>query len=101
MSQKPLGALIKERREKSGQKLREISAKTGLSISYISDIETCRTTPSIATLLSLCNCYGMIVRMDKYGVDVRSMYCECEKFCKSPYCEFCAVCDKPEKPKEL
>lgn len=45
------------RRDMRHLKLREVSDLTGLSISFLSDIECGRTVPSIATLQKLAHCY--------------------------------------------
>lgn len=50
--------------------LREVAGKTGLSISYLSDLERGRTLPSIETLEKLAAVYGMTLAirfMDNYG----------------------------------
>jgi len=48
---------IKSLRKQSGLKLREISATTGLSISYVSDLERGRQNPSLETCWKLCAVY--------------------------------------------
>ena len=42
---KRFGELLKEERKRSGKKLRDVSAFSGLSVSYISDIEQGRKGP--------------------------------------------------------
>lgn len=41
--------------------LAELAAKTGLSVSFLSDIECGRTSPSLSTLEKIANAYGMCV----------------------------------------
>lgn len=50
---------LKSLRAEHGLKLREVSKKTGLSISYISDIERGRTSPSLATCFKFAKLYKM------------------------------------------
>jgi len=55
---KTLGAALRMQREETGLKLKEVSEKTGLSISYLSDIERGRTIPTVATLAKIVESYG-------------------------------------------
>lgn len=41
--------------------LAELSAKTGLSVSFLNDIEHGRTNPSLSTLEKIATAYGMHV----------------------------------------
>lgn len=52
---------IKDHRKANGWTLREVSARTGLSISYISDIERGRTNPSLKTCIKLARVFGVEV----------------------------------------
>ena len=54
-AKKIIGEKIKEARTKKGLTQVELSEKTGLSRSYISDIENGRYLPSILTLLTVAN----------------------------------------------
>lgn len=54
-----LAEYLNAMRENRDMKLREVSERTGLSISYLSDLERGRTLPSIETLEKLASCYGM------------------------------------------
>jgi len=45
-------------RKGKGKTLKQVSQGTGLSISYLSDLERGRTYPSIKVLLRLCDYYG-------------------------------------------
>lgn len=54
-----LAEYLKVMRESRNMKLREVAEKTGLSVSYLSDLERGRTFPSIETLEKLAACYGM------------------------------------------
>jgi len=52
---KKLRALRKDHR----YRLREVKERTGLSISFLSDIELGRTNPSLQSLQKLAHCYGI------------------------------------------
>lgn len=54
-TKKVIGEKIKESRIKEGLTQIELSRKTGLSRSYISDIENGRYLPSVLTLLTVAN----------------------------------------------
>lgn len=54
-TKKVIGEKIKESRIKKGLTQIELSRKTGLSRSYISDIENGRYLPSVLTLLTVAN----------------------------------------------
>lgn len=54
-----LAEYLKAMRDSREMKLREVAEKTGLSVSYLSDLERGRTLPSIETLEKLAGCYGM------------------------------------------
>lgn len=55
---KTLGAALRMQREETGLKLKEVSEKTGLSISYLSDIERGRTLPILTTLNKIVEAYN-------------------------------------------
>lgn len=46
--------MIKQRRHKLELSLREVGEKTGLSTSYISDLERGRVSPSLPSYIKLC-----------------------------------------------
>lgn len=46
---------------RGSKKLREVSEDTGISVSYLSDIERGRTLPSLKTLITLCDYYGIVI----------------------------------------
>ena len=50
-----IGKTIRDVRKKKGMKLRELSQKTGISISFLSDIENGRSNPSVKRLKSIAN----------------------------------------------
>jgi transcriptional regulator with XRE-family HTH domain len=54
-----IGRRIREAREASGLTLRAVSTATGLSTSMLSLVERGRTSPSIGTLVSICDALGM------------------------------------------
>ena len=56
---------IKRIRKERGMTLKNVSEKTGLSISYLSDIERGRTEPSLKTLIKI---------MDIVDIHVESLF---------------------------
>lgn len=54
-----IGEKLKIARELWGMTLKDTKELTGLSISYISDIERGRTKPSLKTLKKLSQCYRL------------------------------------------
>ena len=61
---------LKALRKQHGLKLREISKGTGLSVSYISDIERGRTMPSVETCGKLAEVYGVSLSNLFRGVEI-------------------------------
>jgi XRE family transcriptional regulator, regulator of sulfur utilization len=64
-----LGDRIRELRNNKGETLRNTSENTGLSVSYLSDIERGRTNPSLQTLETLANHFGITINDMLLGVD--------------------------------
>jgi transcriptional regulator with XRE-family HTH domain len=64
-----LGERVRELRRQREETLLELGKGTGLSISYLSDIERGRTSPSIQTLQSLSDHFGLSVADLLAGVD--------------------------------
>lgn len=54
-----LAEYLKVMRESRNMKLREVAERTGLSVSYLSDLERGRTLPSIETLEKLASAFDM------------------------------------------
>jgi transcriptional regulator with XRE-family HTH domain len=52
---------VRELRLSGGLTLKDLAAQSGLSISYLSDIERGRTTPSINTIESLAKAFNLSV----------------------------------------
>lgn len=63
-----IGTRIKDFRMKNDKTLVQVSQKTGLSVSFLSDMETGRTNPSLETIQKLCNFWG--VTLSKFFEDV-------------------------------
>jgi len=59
LNKKELGAAIRKKRKEKKLNQSEVSKKTLLSRSYISDIENGRYTPSIDTLLKIAKCIDL------------------------------------------
>lgn len=49
---------IRALRQSNNMRLKDLAEKSGLSVSYISDIEVGRTLPSLETLDNLLTCLG-------------------------------------------
>ena len=64
-----LGDRIRELRNNKGETLKNTSEDTGLSVSYLSDIERGRTNPSLQTLETLANHFGITINDMLLGVD--------------------------------
>jgi transcriptional regulator with XRE-family HTH domain len=67
-----IGERIKYFRESNGLKLREVAAGTGLSISFISDMERGRTMPSLATCQKLATLFRMPLIILFSGVKIET-----------------------------
>ena len=64
-----LGDRIRELRKQKGETLKNISDETGLSVSYLSDIERCRTNPSLQTLQTIADYFDITITDLLYGVE--------------------------------
>ena len=67
-----LAERFRELRKERGWRLKDVAEATGLSIPYLSDLERDRTNPSLETLRTLAEAYGMSVHdlmapVDFYG----------------------------------
>ncbi|WP_456409579.1 helix-turn-helix domain-containing protein [Oceanithermus sp.] len=56
-----LAERFRELRKERGWRLKDVAEATGLSIPYLSDLERDRTNPSLETLRTLAEAYGMTV----------------------------------------
>jgi transcriptional regulator with XRE-family HTH domain len=61
LDKKAMGALIQRRRKDQGMRQEDVSEKSGLSRSYICDVEKGRYIPSIDTLLKIAGALGVPV----------------------------------------
>jgi len=57
----PLSNLLRRRRKKLELTLKDVNKLTGLSVSFLSEIERGKTNPSIETIQKLANCYNVHV----------------------------------------
>ncbi len=55
------GGLLRERRRSLNLTLHDVSEKTGLTKGFLSDIERDKTSPSVASLVSLCDALNLPV----------------------------------------
>lgn len=62
-----LGKAIKDRRKQLGYTQLFVSEQTGLSVSFISDIENGKNTAEIGKTLKLVNLLGMDMLINKRG----------------------------------
>src|SRR5215211_6625280 len=58
MSVVPLGARLRDERQKAGMSLRELARRLGVSPSFVSQIENGKSSPSVATLYSIAQVLG-------------------------------------------
>jgi transcriptional regulator with XRE-family HTH domain len=73
-----IAARLKEKRKERGLTLVRVSELTGLSVSFLSDIEVGRSSPSLSTLAKLTECYQTTIaelcieaEMQQYVTQVR------------------------------
>jgi len=64
-----LGARLRAIRKKQGDTLADVGAQTGLSVSFLSDIERGRTQPSLDTLEKLATYYRLTINDLLDGAD--------------------------------
>ena len=67
-----LGAKLRVLRKKHNYTLADVGNRTGLSVSFLSDIERGRARPSLDTLEKLAACYDTTVNDLLAGVDIGS-----------------------------
>ncbi len=56
-----LGVRLREIRKEREQRLEDVSASAGLTVTYLSDIERGTKLPSLPALLALADHYGVLV----------------------------------------
>jgi transcriptional regulator with XRE-family HTH domain len=56
-----VGGLIRRERQKQGLSLRELARRIGVSASMLSQVETCRTRPSVSTIYSIATELGLSI----------------------------------------
>jgi transcriptional regulator with XRE-family HTH domain len=76
-------------------RLREVATNTGLSVSFLSDLERGKGTPSLDTLQKLGEFYGLtvteVLRFTEYDEDELCVYIGCHEDVGF----YCAECDEP------
>lgn len=65
-----LGVMLRTLRKEKGYTLADVSNRTGLSVSFLSDAERGRTKPSLDTLNKLAEFYSIAVNEILGGVDL-------------------------------
>jgi len=68
-----LGARLRAIRKKQRDTLADVGAQTGLSVSFLSDIERGRTQPSLDTLEKLATYYQLTINDLLEGVDADTL----------------------------
>ncbi len=66
-----IGEKLRASRNKRNLTLKELSTKSGLSISYLSDIERSRAMPSLKTCQKIANVYKLALHNLLYNVTIR------------------------------
>lgn len=62
---------LNDHRQKSGLRLKDLAERTGLSVSYLSDLERGRTQPPLKTLERIATAYGKSINDFIGGMDLR------------------------------
>ncbi len=65
-----IGERLRWYRKHNSKRLRELSSATGLSMSFLSDVERGKTMPSLATCQKLANAHGITLTLLFSGVEV-------------------------------
>jgi len=68
-----LGAKLRAIRKHHGYTLADVGARTGLSVSFLSDVERGRTRPSLDTLEKLAACYQVTIEDLLGGIDADAL----------------------------
>jgi transcriptional regulator with XRE-family HTH domain len=68
-----LGARLRATRKRQGYTLADVGERTGLSVSFLSDIERGRTRPSLDTLEKLATCYQLTISDLLEGADADAL----------------------------
>jgi transcriptional regulator with XRE-family HTH domain len=71
-----LGAVLRSLRKNRGYTLAEVASTTGLSVSFLSDVERGRTRPSLDSLVKLADCYNSSITTIIDGVDAETLSTE-------------------------
>jgi DNA-binding XRE family transcriptional regulator len=82
-------------RKQRDMTLQQVAEATGLSVSFLSDLERGRTDPSLSTLKRLAACYGVPVAylLEEAGVIMSGVRVPVKEFFVSPSILFqCAFC---------
>lgn len=67
-----VGQRMKDFRMKNDKTLVFLSEKTGISVSFLSDMETGRTNPSLETIQKICNFWGVTLSKFFEGVTIKA-----------------------------
>ena len=73
-----IGNYLRDIRKEKRLRLKDVSEGTGISISFLSDLERNCTNPSLATFWKLCTFYGVWPSevLDQYEKDLYSETCQ-------------------------
>lgn len=68
-----IGPALRRIRQKRGLTLAQIAARTGFSISHLSQIERGKTTPTVNTINQIVACYGMEISVRVHTKDAATV----------------------------
>lgn len=94
---------IRTCRKQRDMTLAQVAEKTGLSVSFLSDLERGRTDPSLSTLKRLAACYSMPVAylLEETGQTMSSVRVPVTEFFVSPsilfLCLFCGAANESRR----
>lgn len=88
---------IRRARKRRDMTLSQVAEKTGLSVSFLSDLERGISDPSLSTLKRLADCFGVPVAylLEEEGVTMNTVRVPVKEFFVSPSILFvCLFCGK-------
>lgn len=82
-----IGDRIKELRKEKGFTQNELAEFSGLSRSYLSDVENSRKNPSVETVEKLAESFGMklVIRFENNWLGAKGMTIKLSDYIKNPY----------------
>lgn len=71
-----VGQRVREKRSERKLTLKQMAEKTGLSLTYLSDVERDRTRPSVKTLMRIAEAFGITTTDLLHGVEALGDFTE-------------------------